>query len=220
VSRSGIRPPNRRLVLPLVFGALFILLFDTPVVFPFRIFVVFLHEISHGIAAVLTGGEIVSIALSANEGGVCVTRGGWPFLVLNAGYLGSLLFGVTFLLLSARRRRAPAVVGAIGGFTFLAALLFVRSWFGFFYCVLFGLALLFVSAKLTTTVSELLLSAIGAMSALYAVADMASDAVLRHSSASDAAALARLTGVPAILWGILWIVASIVTLVLVMRRLS
>ena len=45
-----------------------------------------------------------------DEGGVCLTRGGWPFLMLNAGYLGSLLWGALFLLLGARRR-----AGAAGG---------------------------------------------------------------------------------------------------------
>jgi len=49
--------PKRRLVLPLVFGVLFVVLFDSPFVYPFRLFVVFLHEISHGLAAVLTGLE-------------------------------------------------------------------------------------------------------------------------------------------------------------------
>src|SRR5574340_141594 len=110
---------GRRLVLPLMLGVLFVVFFDTPAVYPFRLFVVLLHEVSHGLAAILTGGTIVSIGLNPNEGGVCVTRGGWSFLVLNAGYLGSLLFGALFLLLGARRRNARPVVAAIGAFTLI-----------------------------------------------------------------------------------------------------
>ncbi len=220
MSAPLIKRPRRRLVLPLALGALFLLLFDTVVVYPFRLFVVFLHEVSHGIAAVLTGGSVVSIAIGADEGGLCVTRGGWPFLVLNAGYLGSLLFGALFLLLAARRRLAAAVVGAVGAFTCLAALVYVRTWFGFGYCLLMGLAFLLVAARLSSAVSELLLSAIGVMSALYAVADITQDAILRHVAASDASALARLTGIPALLWGVGWILVSLATLVLVVRRLS
>jgi hypothetical protein len=212
--------PKRRLVLPLVLGVAFVLLFDSPFVYPFRLFVVFLHEVSHGIAAVATGGAIVSIAISPDEGGVCLTRGGWPIVVLNAGYLGSLLFGALFLLLGARRRIAPSVVGVIGAFTLVAALLYVRSSFGLVYCLLMGLALLVVSLKLPAEVSELVLAAIGAMSALYAVADMASDAIVRHVAASDASQLARVTGLPSVLWGVVWIAASIVTLVAVARRLA
>ncbi len=212
--------PKRRLVLPLVFGLLFVVLFDSPFVYPFRLFVVFLHEISHGLVAVATGGAIVSIAISPDEGGVCLTRGGWPFAVLNAGYLGSLLFGALFLLLGARRRIAALVVAAIGAFTLLATLLYVRSVFGFAYCLLMGLALLVVATKLPGEVSEVVLAAIGAMSALYAVADMTSDAIVRHVAASDASQLAQATGLPAVFWGVVWIVASIVTLVVVARRLA
>jgi hypothetical protein len=212
--------PKRRLVLPLAFGLLFVVLFDSPFVYPFRLFVVFLHEISHGIAAVATGGEIVAIAISPDEGGVCLTRGGWPFLILNAGYLGSLLFGALFLLLGARRRSAAPVVAAIGAFTLVATLLYVRSVFGFAYCLLMGLAFLVVATKLPSEVSEVVLAAIGAMSALYAVADMTSDAIVRHAAASDAAQLAQATGLPTLLWGVLWIAASVVTLAAVARRLA
>jgi hypothetical protein len=45
--------------------------------------------------------------------------------------------------------------------------------------------------------SEVLLATIGATSALYAVWDVASDVLFRHSNESDAAALAQLTHVPA-----------------------
>lgn len=214
------KPPKRRLVLPLLFGTLFVLLFDSPFVYPFRLFVVFLHEVSHGLAAVATGGAIVAIAISPDEGGVCLTRGGWPFLVLNAGYLGSLFFGALFLLLGARRRIAAPVVATIGAFTLLAALFYVRGAFAFVYCLLLGLLFLVVASRLPGEASELLLAAIGAMSALYAVADVVSDVIVRHAAASDASQLARATGLPAVLWGALWIAVSLATLVAVLRRLA
>lgn len=211
---------SSRLLLPLALAVVFVVFFDSPVVYPFRLFVVFLHEIGHGTAAFLTGGRVLSIGISPDEGGVCVTRGGIPFVVLNAGYLGSLLFGALFLLLGARRSNAAPVVGAIGVFTAVAALLYVRTWFGFAYTLLAGLVLLFVAARLRPAASEWLLAAIGSMSMLYAVADIASDVIFRHSGASDAAALARLSGVPALVWGFVWIGVSLAVLVAVVRRLS
>jgi hypothetical protein len=215
-----VRTPPRRLALPLALGLLFVVFFDTAAAYPFRLFVVFLHEVSHGLAAVLTGGRIVSIGLSADEGGVCVTQGGAPFVVLNAGYLGSMLWGALFLLLGARKRSAAPVVGAVGVFSVLAALVYVRTPFGFAYVLAVGLAFLLVAAKLPPGASELLLAAVGAMSVLYAPADIASDVVLRHSQASDASALARLTAVPAVVWGVAWIAASLAVLASVARRLG
>jgi hypothetical protein len=215
-----VRTPPRRLLLPLGLGLLSLLLWDTFVVYPFRLFVVFLHEISHGLAAVLTGGEIVSIGLSFDEGGVCLTRGGSPFLVLNAGYLGSLAWGAVFLILGARRRRARSVIAAVGFFTLAVTVLYVRTWFGFFYGLAAGLALVLVASRLKPVVSEVLLATLGAMSCLYAVWDIASDVLLRTAAESDASALARLTGLPAVLWGALWIGLSLAVLGTVLRRLA
>lgn len=195
------------------------MLWDTFLVYPFRVFVVFLHEISHGLAAVLTGGAIESIGLSVDEGGVCRTRGGSPFLILNAGYLGSLLWGALFLVLGGRRTRARGVIAAIGVFTLVVTLLYVRTLFGFGYGLATGMALVAVASRLRPAVSELLLAAIGATSALYAVWDITTDVLLRHSGESDAAALAALTLVPAPVWGVLWIAVSLVVLVAVLRRL-
>lgn len=214
------KAPPRRLVLPLALAAAVLLLWDSPVVYPFRLFVVLLHEVSHGIAAVATGGRIVSIGLTADEGGVCVTRGGSPFLILNAGYLGSLLWGALFLLLGRRRTAARSVVSLVGALTLLATLLYVRTWFGFAYGLVAGAALLLVAARLAPAASEILLATLGATSALYAVWDVLSDVVLRHSGQSDAAALARLTGVPALAWGVLWVALSIAVLASVLRRLA
>jgi hypothetical protein len=215
-----VKRPPRRLVLPLALAAAALALWGTFVVYPFRLFVVFLHEISHGLAAVATGGSIVSIGLSFDEGGVCRTRGGWPFLILNAGYLGSLLWGALFLVLGARSTRARPVIAAVGAFTLAVTLVYVRTWFGFLYGLAVGLSLLAVAARLKAAVSETLLAAIGATSVLYAMWDVAADVLLRHSGQSDAAALARLTGIPAVLWGAAWIAVSAAVLVSVLRRLA
>ena len=218
-SPSSVGKP-RRLLLPLGIAALALLLWDSFVAFPFRIFVVFLHEISHGLAAVVTGGAIESIGLSFDEGGVCRTRGGWPFLILNAGYLGSLFWGATFLVLGERRTRSRTVLAVVGAFTLLVTLFYVRTLFGFAYGLLAGGALMAVAAKLRPAVSEVLLAAIGATSALYAVWDIASDALFRHSNASDAAALAQVTGIPAVVWGVAWIAVSLGVLGYVIKRLA
>jgi hypothetical protein len=220
VAEPLVKTPPRRLLLPLALAGASLLLWDTFALYPFRLFVVFLHEISHGLAAIVTGGSIVSIGLSHDEGGVCVTRGGSPFLILNAGYLGSLLWGALFLRLGGRRTRARSVVGVVGAFTLAVTVVYVRTGFGVLYGLAAGLVLVAVAARLKPAVSEVLLAAIGATSVLYAVWDVASDVLFRHSGQSDAAALAQLTGIPALVWGLLWVIASILVLLAVLRRLA
>ena len=53
----------------------------------------FFHEISHGLAALISGGAIVNIVLNYDGSGVCTTRGGWRFLVSFSGYAGSAFWG-------------------------------------------------------------------------------------------------------------------------------
>ncbi len=60
---------------------------------PFSWLDTFLHEISHGLVAVLTGGEIIKIHLRLNGGGECHYAGGWQILVNFAGYAGASLWG-------------------------------------------------------------------------------------------------------------------------------
>ena len=74
------------------FAALW-LLWDTPIVYPLKIFVVLLHEVSHAIAVVATGGRVEAITLDPMQGGATHFVGGSFFLSLNAGYLGSPALG-------------------------------------------------------------------------------------------------------------------------------
>lgn len=213
-------PPSRGLVAPVVLALAALALWNTFPVYPLRIFVVFLHEISHGLAAVVTGGSIVRIELTPEEGGLCVTRGGWRFLVLNAGYLGSLAWGALFLVTAARSERDRALVGGIGIFTLVVTLVYVRTLFGFGYGVLAGSALVLVAWKLQSVVSDLLLKTIGVVSCLYGVWDVFSDVLFRSVPGSDANALGQLTGIPGVAWGAAWIVIDLAVVALALRAAS
>ena len=90
----------------LYFGALW-LLWDTVLIYPLKVFVVLLHEISHGAMAILTGGQIDRIVLDPYQGGACYCPGGSAFLTLSAGYLGSLAWGGLLLTLGQSKRVRP-----------------------------------------------------------------------------------------------------------------
>ena len=62
------------------------------------------------------GGRIVAIGLTFDEGGVCITDGGSRFLILNAGYLGSLAWGVAPPGRSASHLGPSRVITAWGRF--------------------------------------------------------------------------------------------------------
>lgn len=205
------------ILLPAALAVLAYVLWDTVLVFPLKILVVLLHEVSHGIAAVATGGEIVRIELSPLEGGLCVTRGGSRFLTLSAGYLGSAAFGALFLVLGFRARANRAIVLLVGLAVLLVTLLWVRTLFGFAWGVLFGIGLVALARWLPEGASAFVLRLVGVVSCLYAVHDIVSDLILRSAPQSDANALAGLTGIPGLVWGVLWMLVALAAVLLALR---
>lgn len=194
-------------------------LWDTPLLHPFQVFVVLLHEISHGIMAIATGGTIRSIGLTPGQGGYCQCPGGNAFLTLSAGYLGSLAWGVLLLEVARRAgRRAPAVVAGLGGLVLALTLLTIRTVYGLVFGLLFGAGLVLVGRRLDAGVNRVLLTALGLTSALYAILDIKSDVLDRPHLPSDAAMLAELTGVPTLIWGVLWICIALGVCLLLLRR--
>lgn len=202
-----------------LFFAVFWLLWDTVFVYPLKIFVVLLHETSHAMAAVATGGSIQRIVLDPREGGACYCPGGNAFLTLSAGYLGSLFWGGAMIASARSRRvRAERVNAAIGGLVIALTLLYVRSGFGFAFGMAFGLALVGASRKAGVSVNRLLLLTLGLTSALYAILDIKSDILDRPELRSDASMLAELTGIPTLAWGLIWIAAALAFAAWLSRR--
>lgn len=217
--KPGARRQLKLLLGIAAFYAALWVLWWTPVVFPLRIFVVLLHEISHALAAVITGGTIERIVLHANEGGATYTRGGNAFLIMSAGYLGSLLWGLALIeLAGARAQLARTALTVLAGALLIISGLFVRNAFGFVFTVLFGAALFVAARRLSTRAVAIVLLVLGLTSALYALLDIRSDILLRSSLESDAYMLAQLTGVPTLVWGFLWIAAGGVACWLALRR--
>lgn len=183
-------------------------LWNTIWVYPLKLFVVLLHEASHGLAALATGGRIDSIEVFAQEGGRTTTTGGNGFVITSAGYLGSMLLGATILLVATRTRLSQWLALLVGlGVVTLAFRCMPADGRPFavgFGVVLAGLALM------PRPVSEIVLRIIGVTSCLYAILDIKSDVIDREHESSDASALATMTGVPALVWGTAWIAVSLV----------
>lgn len=193
-------------------GAIFLLvlvLWGTVIVTPLKILVVLLHEISHGMAAWLTGGSILRIEVNHWQGGVCVTAGGSRFIVASAGYLGSMIWGCLLLVLAARSRLDRVVTIALGAVLLLMTLLYVRNLFGFGFGCACAAGLLAAGWKLPDRANDMILKVIGLTSCLYAILDIVDDVLRRPGIGSDADMLAGLTGIPAVIWGALWIIAAL-----------
>ena len=98
--------------------------------------------------------------------------------------------------------------------------LYVRNPFGILFGALFGAGMIALRAA-GRRVHVLVLTALGLTSCLYALLDIKSDVLDRPYLRSDAHMLAELTGVPTVLWGVLWIgLGSLVSWWLFRRALA
>ncbi len=199
---------KRYIVLLLIFISI-VLLWNTLFIYPLKIFVVFMHEVSHGLAAIVTGGRIVEIQINPQQGGHALTQGGSRFWTLTAGYLGSLLLGGLILLLAARTRFDKGISIVIGIVMVAISIAYGRSAFTFLFGIGFGVALIAIGFYLPAGVNDWFLRIIGVTSCLYAILDIKSDVLDRSNLRSDARMLSEVTGISTEVWGVLWIVIAI-----------
>jgi hypothetical protein len=204
--RSNGRINPRRLFLFLLIAVTSVFFWLTPVLYPLKIFVVFIHETGHALATVLTGGRVVSMVVTPWESGYVQHIGGNPLLVASAGYVGSALFGGLMLCLSGRESWATTIFAALALLFGIVTVWFVRNAFG----IVFGLGSAVgcgVLAWKRFPGAHYIIDVLAVMSSLYALYDL-SDFLL-VGARTDAVILARITRVPAFIWAILWSVISL-----------
>lgn len=216
---------SRRLLLLAAAGSL--LLFYIPyaetVVYPFRIFVTFIHEASHAAAAIITGGRAAAIEIQASGNGVTLTRGGSPFVVASAGYIGSVSFGALLL----RACRTPRLVKLALAFTAVAigltTVLLLRPILGFGFFAGAGLTILLAGATavLSTSAACFFLAFLALECCLNALFDLKTLLLLSASTSvhTDALNMEQSTGIPALVWALGWSLLSLVILALSVRTL-
>lgn len=213
---------KRQLQFILGFSAFFAalwFLWNTPVVYPLKIFVVLLHEISHAAASLATGGTVVRIELDPYQGGACYCPGGNGFLVLSAGYLGSLAWGgAMFAAARSKRVRIDWVNTGIALLVMVISVLYVRTGFGLTFGIAFGVALLWTATRAGFAANRAILLTLGLTSSLYAILDIKSDILDRPQLRSDARMLAEITGVPTLVWGVVWIALALAFSAWLLRR--
>ncbi|SFR58561.1 Peptidase M50B-like [Yoonia tamlensis] len=192
-------------------------LWQTPAMTPLKILVVFLHEASHAIAILLTGGAIDSFEINKNQGGEVWARGGNRFVMLTAGYLGSLLIGVGMLIAALRTAADRKIMAGLGIIMLLIAAIYIRSAFALSFTVATGAGMILLAWKFGHDINDLCLRIIGLSSMVYVPYDIVSDTILRPELQSDARMLAEEFGGTTVIWGGVWFAIAIGVIGLCLR---
>jgi hypothetical protein len=204
--------------------------------YPFRIFVTFIHEGGHALAALITGNSVQSLSVAMNASGETYTTKGGMFsqiLVSSAGYLGSMTFGALLLILI--RRAVAARVVLLGSAVFILVLTAV---YGFFKPILNGIAwsgipftvtagillsvgLIAIARFASARVAAFFVSFLAVQCVLNALIDLKTvffwSSPFGDTAQTDAVNMANATGVPAFFWALMWIGLAFVILWIAMR---
>jgi len=201
-----------------------ILFWNTWPLYPFKLLVVLMHESGHAAATLLVGGSVDAIRVSPDQGGVTLSR--FPpslvreIVIASAGYVGSAVSACVLLYLAARSRQGRWPLIALAGWCALVAALYVRDGFTLVFVAGCALALGLLARYGAAWLRRAVLVFLAAFSSCYALYDIRDD--LLHlsswSGGTDADALARVTFIPAIVWGVLWAALSIALVVFTLRR--
>jgi hypothetical protein len=200
-----------------------IFFWDAWPLYPFKLLVVLMHESSHAAATLLVGGAVDQIRISPDQGGVTLSRfvpSLWRSVVISsAGYVGSTVSGCVLVWLAARTRNGRWPLVALAAWCAGVALLYVRDGFTLLFTAGCALALFALARFGSDWLRRAVLVFLGAFSVCYALYDIRDDLLhLASSGQSDADALARLTYVPAVVWGAAWGAVSLILIALTLRR--
>ncbi len=208
------------------------------VLYPLQLFATFVHEGSHVLATVLTGNAVQSLTVSPDASGVVwSTSSGWlsQLFISSAGYLGATLFGVLLLIWMrynySSRKALYFSAGFVGimtvifgllapmwnilsvNITFLSVVFTVFSGailtIGLFAIARFA-SMKWVNFALSFLAVQCLLNAFFSLKDLFFIS-VATD------TPTDAANMASATGIPALIWVLIWFGLSIVMISLGLR---
>jgi hypothetical protein len=227
----------------LVATAISLLLWFIPfawiVYYPFEIFVTFIHEGGHALAAVLTGRSVNYLWVATDTQGLTVSTGqGGSVLaqmfVSSAGYLGAMAYGALLLVLIRKAVAARIVLLATGLYIFALTMIFgfikpILSFdglsgipFTLVAGIVISVALVLVARFASARVAAFFMSFLAVQCVLNALFDLKDLFSLSSPFSSqivhtDAANMASATGLPAIFWAGFWILLALGILWFVMR---
>ena len=238
---SDARPQVRML---LIAAVITIALWYIPIVgwlaYPFRIFVTFIHEGGHALAALLTGNSVASLSVALDGSGETYTSQGnilSQIFVSSAGYVGATAFGA--LLLVMIRRAVASRVVLVGSAVFILGLTLIFGLFkpifsgtwgsltGVPFTLVSGIALaagLVAIAKYAKPgLATFFVSFLAVQCVLNALLDLKTIFFLSFPGSgklTDAGNMQAATGAPALLWAVIWIGLSFVFLTAALRFYS
>lgn len=174
--------------------------------YPLTLFDTTIHEMCHAVASWLTGGSVHSISIFQDTSGVTMVSGGFHVVTASAGYVGTTVTGLLMVLATGGRgtRLIGGCLMAVG-----AVMFFLVSFFSpiGLACALalVGIGFLLLT-KLPQHVADLIVAFLGMQLIVNSFYDLGGLFRMSVSSQTftDALIMQSMTGIPAVMWALLW----------------
>ena len=184
---------------------------------PFSWIQTYFHEISHGLAAIFTGGSVQSIELNLSGSGLCTTQGGIRFIITFSGYLGAILWGALIYTMvdNVSKKRAVSIAGVMIGIIILSALFWGRDPITLLIMGIIIVPFVVILKTRSPFIIKYFLQFLG----LYVLLDSIKSPLhlIDGRRYGDGDSLSKLTGIPEILWVIAWLCLGLITLYILWR---
>lgn len=195
------------------------------ILYPFTILATWFHEMGHGLAAILLGGQFQQLQISPDGSGVAYHSGGLflgPIgraIVAAAGPMGPPLAGAALILSSRSFKTANLSLKILGSVLIISTLIWVRSLFGLIAVPLLGLIILAIALKSSRWIQEFAIQFLGVQACVstYTQLDYLFSASAGPGLHSDSAQIQLQLLLPYWFWGGLMAIASFVILVQSLR---
>ncbi len=176
---------------------------------PFNWLESYFHEISHGIAALLTGGKIVRIELFTNGAGLCTTQGGLNFFISFFGYAGATLWGWIIYCLASAHKKSAQIFSYFILLVIISSLVFwVRDLLTVFILLVLVVMFVLLIKMHQLDYLPLLVKFFGLLILLNSL--FSPFYLLDGRHLGDGAALSSMTGIPEFIWVIIWCLLALI----------
>lgn len=182
----------------------------------FRSINTLIHELSHALMALLTGGHVSEIKLNDNASGSCTTKSKGKFkvfLVSSAGYIFSALFSY-LLFYSLGKSWNYYFFYFFLGISIVALIFWIRNLYGILWTLTFAsinIALILIPNSINNFSNHILMvfGFIIAIDNFLATLWLCYISITQSKKAGDAANIAKTTKIPAIFWALIFLSISI-----------
>lgn len=193
------------------------------ILYPFTIFSTWIHELCHGLSAIVVGGSISKIMIYPDTSGLAYTslRTATPNrrgFIASAGYQGTAVIGCLLLLFRRTKRGPRTGTMTIALLMIISCCAWIRNVFGFAFIFCFGVILMGIAWKLPSRYMRdvyIVLAVTCALNAITNIHDLFGanyriNGNIDSTCTTDAHTMSDVMGGSYLFWAMLWLSLAII----------